>query len=268
MTTPITVPTRTDTPTPSLSFPGVVKSEWIKLHSLRSTASSYAVLVVVTVSLAALIAVTTEVGTYSAAEQVQTTVGAATFGVFFGQLIVAVLGVLAITGEYSTGQIRSTLTAVPGRLAALGAKALVLFVSSFAVGLLSVVLGYLAALPLLAAQGVSASLVNPDVALPLAGSALYLAVIAVFSLGIGTALRSTAGGVALALAVLLLLPLVFALVPVPAVNEASVFLLTNAGLAISGGPSTLDTWQQVLVVAAWVVASTGIGATLLARRDA
>ena len=251
-----------------LTFSGVLRSEWIKLLSLRSTVWSYAILLVLTLALAALLAYTADPTLLPGADQVAAATTAATFGVFFGQLIVAVLGVLVITGEYSTGQIRSSLTAVPTRLPVLGAKAIVLFVTSFVVSAASMLLSYALATSILISRGAEAEFMVSDAVGPIAGTAFYVAVIAVFALGLGAIIRNTGGGVAAALGVILLLPLVFALIPISWVNDAQAYLLNNAGLAISGGASPLDTWQQFVVTAVWVVASLGLGAVLLTRRDA
>ena len=130
-------------PTPShlkmnLSFPRVVRSEWIKLRTLRSTVWSFAIIVLLTVGFGLLLAATFDTST-SAIVGVDAensfAVSVATLGVNFTQLVAAVLGVLIISGEYTTGMIRSTFAAVPTRLPAFFAKVLVLAVSTFVVGL-------------------------------------------------------------------------------------------------------------------------------------
>ena len=190
---------------------------------------------------------------------------------FFGQLVVAVLGVLAISGEYSTGMIRSSITATPKRLPMLAAKALVIFVCTFIVGLVSTVGSYLVALPILAGKGISAGLTDPDLLLPLLGGALYLALVAVFALGVGAILRSSAGGIAAALGIVLLLPIVLSMIPAEWVADLVPYLLSNAGLAIFGldlGSEGFEVWQNILIVLGWVAVSLAGAAVLLKRRDA
>lgn len=268
MTTTTLAPTHR-TQTARLTVTRVVRSEWIKLNSLRSTFWSYVILVAVTIGLAGLFVLTIDTAALTAAQEFDAVITAATIGVFFGQLIVAVLGVLVITGEYTTGQIRSSLTAVPSRLPVLGAKALVLFVSTFLVGIVSTVLGYATAAVIVTALGGEGSLLVTDAIIPVIDSALYLAIIAVFALGLGTIIRSTAGGVSAALGVILLVPLVFGLIPVEWMTEAQPYLLTNAALQIfTDSPGTLPVEQQLLVTAIWVGVSLGLGALLLKRRDA
>ncbi|TFC07207.1 ABC transporter permease [Cryobacterium adonitolivorans] len=271
---PAPVPVRAFVPTGSgLSFGGELRSEWIKLRTVRSTIWSYATVIVISLGMAALMSAALDLGGNPVPADAQATflAQAATFGVFFGQLVVAVLGVLAISGEYSTGMIRSSITATPRRLPMLAAKAVVLFVCTFVVGLVSTVGSSLVAAPILAGKGVTASLVDPDLLLPLLGGALYLALVSVFALGVGAILRSSAGGIAAALGIVLLLPIVLSMIPATWAADLLPYLLSNAGLAIFGldlGSAGLEVWQNVLIVLAWVAVSLAGAAVLLKRRDA
>ncbi len=258
-----------------VTFPRVLRSEWIKLRSLRSTVWSFAIVIAVSVGLAVLLGlgIPAATGAVPADVQVRGVLQASLFGTFFGQLVIAVLGVLVISGEYTTGMIRSTLTAVPRRLPALWAKAVVLFVSSYVVGVVASTLAFLAASPILASKGFHASLFDGDVIMPILGGALYLAIVSVFALGLGAILRASAGGIAAALGLILLLPIVFTIAPLQWMHDWAPYLMMNAGLSSFGlgsfgGPSPLDTGQQVLVVAAWAAVSLIAGAILLKRRDA
>jgi ABC-2 type transport system permease protein len=262
---------------PRLSGGGLLRSEWIKLRSLRSTVWSYLILVVAFLGMAALMGSSlryTAEGTIPAEQQLHFLAMASTFGVFFGQLIVAVLGVLVISGEYSTGMIRSTLTAVPRRLPALVAKAVVLFVTTFVVGLVSSIGAYLVASPILASQGIHGSLFEPELLKAIVGGALYLGLVSLFALGVGFVLRSSAGGISAALGVLLILPVIFQLIPAKWAHDVLPYLLSNAGQNMFGltaspaAPGALEGWQNLLVVLAWVVVSIVTGAILLKRRDA
>lgn len=259
----------------AVTFPRVVHSEWIKLRSLRSTVWSFSIMILFSWGLALLMSSTSsfEGASIPADQQVRIVLQASTFGVFFGQLIAAVLGVLVISGEYSTGMIRSTLAAVPKRVPALAAKALVLGVATFVVALISNIGAFLIASPQLAAQGVHADLLSGDVLLPLLTAALYLAIVAVFSLGLGTMLRSSAGGIAAALGAILLLPIAFMMLPLTWAHDLAPYLLMNAGLesfGLSGiGATTgLESWQLILITLAWAAVTLITGAALLKRRDA
>ncbi|MDH6238289.1 ABC transporter permease [Cryobacterium sp. CG_9.6] len=262
-----------------LSFVGLMRSEWIKLWSVRSTVWLLSVAVVVSLGMAAVTAWATtlqissmggpsDLSTLPAADQAGIILQASTFGVFFGQLIVAVLGVLVISGEYSTGMIMSTLTAVPRRLGALAAKGVVLFAVTFLVGVVSTVGSFLVATPMLAGLGLSSSLLDPAISLPLLGASLYLALVAVFALGIGTVVRSAAFGISAALGTLLVLPIGLSMIPAPWATDVSPYLLSNAGTSLFSTTAGMEPGQGVLVVLGWVVASVGVAAVLLKKHDA
>ena len=260
-----------------LSAVGLLRSEWIKLRTVRSTAWSYALLVLVSLALAAVMSSTLDLqgadaSMIPAADQATFVAQTSTFGVFFGQLIVAVLGALTITGEYSTGMIRSTLTAVPRRLPALAAKAAVLFGATFVVGLVANLGSYAVSSLVLSQQGLGVSIAVPAVFLPVLGGALYLALIAVFALGVGTIVRSGAGGIAVVLGIVLLLPMVLQLIASPWAAAVLPYLVSNAGINMFGLMSfsqvPIEWWVNLLVVLGWLAVSLVGAAAVLKRRDA
>ena len=241
---------------------------------MRSTAWCYALVVAISLGLTAItsLAINLNGGTAPAADQAHLLVQAGTFGVFFAQLVVVVLGVLAMTGEYSSGMIRSTLAAVPGRLPVLAAKAIVLFVATFVVGALSTVGSFLIAAQVLAAQGVHASLFDANVCVPLLGGALYLALVSVFALGIGAIVRSSAGGISASLGFVLLVPIVLQMLPGTWESGIEPYLISNAGINMFGVPAftavSMAPGQELLIVLGWLAASLVTAAVLLRRRDA
>ena len=266
----------------SLSFGGVLRSEWIKLRSLRSTTWSYLIVIAISLGMALIMSLSmvsdmnggADASGMPADGQVSLIVQSSVFGVFFGQLVAGVLGVLIISGEYTTGMIRSTLTAVPKRLPALAAKAIVLFVTTFLVGLVANLGAFLVASVIFSGVDVSASLVDPAVFLPILGGALYLALVSVFALGVGTMLRSSAGGIAAVLGVMLLLPTVLQMIPAEWAHELIPYLISSAGLGIFTSTTAepagdaLGAWLSLLIVLAWMGASIAGAAVLLKRRDA
>ena len=253
-----------------LTAAGVLRSEWIKLRSVRSPFWSYAIAILVTVGFAALLSISFgPEPVIDTSDSARGLANIATIGVQFTQIVVAVLGVLVITGEYSTGMIRSTLTAVPGRLGALAGKAVVLFVSTFIVAVVASVLAFTVSSVILASEGVSASLLDPDVLLPILGGALYLGLLALFALGVGTIVRSGAGGIAAVLGILLLLPTLLAVLPFDWAADLAPFLFGNAGINFWHPEfSDFSVGQNLAITIAWVVVTLGIGALLLKRRDA
>ena len=252
----------------SLGAIGMLRSEWIKLRSLRSTIWSYAAVIVVSLGISLLISATA-VG-FGGAEGIP--LAAATYGIYFGQLVVAVLGVLVVSGEYSTGMIRSTLTAIPKRIPALVAKAVVLFLTTFVVGLISV-FGAVA-LSLLVLSG------QPDVAVSgddlgnLVLAAVYLGLTSLFALGLGTILRNGAGGIAVALGVILLLPTIISVIA--GITQAQwaadalpyVFSSAGTGMYTPSGDAGFSQLHNSVIVLVWTAISLIGGAFLLKSRDA
>ncbi len=244
--TPTAAPSSERARATSLSFGGVLRSEWIKLRSLRSTVWSYLIVIVLSLGMALIMSFSMVSGMNGGAgasgapaeQQLTLIVQSSMFGVYFGQLVVGVLGVLVISGEYTTGMIRSTLTAVPKRLPALAAKTVVLFAATFLVGLISTVGAYVASSLVFAGDDISASITEPGVYLTLLGGALYLALVAVFALGVGTMLRSSAGGIAAVLGLLLLLPTVLQMIPADWAHDLIPYLLSTAGLNMFSGAMT------------------------------
>lgn len=260
--------------TAQLGFARVLRSEWIKIRSVRSTVWSYAALVLMSIGMAVLMPLTLSLqgGTVPAEQQVSLMMQVSTFGVFFGQLIVGVLGVLVMTGEYRTGMIRSTLTAVPKRLPALWAKAIVTFVTTYAVSLVATVGSYLVASPIMASKGVSAAITEPEIMRGIFAGALYLSLVAVFALMVGTIVRSSAAGISIVLGILLVLPTVLQVIPAQWARDVGPYLFSDAGLNFVGLQSfslaPLEPWQQLAIVLGWLVVSTAGAAALLIRRDA
>jgi len=255
-----------------MRFHGILFGEWIKLRSLRSTAWTFSIIVVVQLVFAVLMALTmTTPAAGSAATNLA--VITATLGLVAAQLAIAVQGVLLTSGEYSTGQIRSTLTAVPTRLPVLWAKALVFFLLTFAVGFVAILTAYLAALPILSVAGIHPDAGDWALWLRMAGGALYLALTGVIALGIGAVTRSVPGGIAATLGLILVLPSVLQIVPaqwaadlmswLPGVAGQQLFFWGNSVLA-----SPFEPWQALLVMLAAVTTVVGAAAVLLVRRDA
>jgi ABC-2 type transport system permease protein len=274
-----------------LRFGGVLRSEWIKLVTLRSTVWCYVILVVLTVGLGVLIAAVistsgdSEVTGMITAETAQSTwLMMSTAGIGFAQLVIAVLGALVITGEYATGMIRSTFAAVPRRLPALLGKILVFGFVSFVVALAALVVTALLVVPIFAAADLELDVGDPAVWLGLVGAAGFVALVGLMSLGIGAIIRNTAGAIAAALGLLLVAPTILQLLGGLTRAEwalnASVFLPSSAGAQISSYPSepfelpegifqpiVLEPLEALLVLLAWVVVPLIVGAVLMKRRD-
>jgi ABC-2 type transport system permease protein len=255
-----------------LQAAGLLRSEWVKLRSLRSTVWSYGITLVAGIGMSTLLGLTFQADGLPPAEQGSYAVQAATLGLIVAQLSVAVLGVLVIRGEYATGMIRSTLTAVPHRLPALWAKATVFSALTFIVGLLITFGSYFITSPLMAVRGAESSITDPGIIGALIGGALYLTFIGLISLGIGTVVRSSAGGIAAAIGLVVLAPILFALIPTEWSADMAGYLPSAAGGSLydlsAGENGTFEAWQGLTILIGWVLLALGSGAALLTRRDA
>jgi ABC-2 type transport system permease protein len=201
-------------------------------------------------------------------------------GVYLGQVVVAAAAVLAIGGEYSNGMIRTTLAAMPRRASVLAAKAAVVTGLVLAAGALAILGSLLAGRLILPGHGFTAShgfaplsLADGPVLRAAAGSVLYLALIALLSLGAATAVRDSAVAIGLVLGLLYLFPIVAAVVSDPHVQRhlqqvapmtAGLYIQATTGLR----SLPLSPWAGLGVLAAWAAGALLIGGLLLRRRDA
>lgn len=264
-----------------VTFGRLLAAEWVKFRSLRSTPWALGVALVLMVGLAALQAW----GTSNAPSDMGAMAGISgavyvTGGSFLAVLVFCVLGVLAITGEYTTGQIRSTLTSAPQRVPVLLAKLVVVVTAVLVVSALAVGLSWAVASPWFDDLGVSVDLGDASDLRILGGTALYLATATALAFAIGALVRHSAAGLAIVLGLLLVVENVFALVPWRPFELVSPFLPATAGGRLTMDDATramvdagseaviLTPWQGYGVMVAWVVVLLAVAAVLLRRRDA
>jgi hypothetical protein len=251
-----------------------LRSEWTKLRTVRST--WYCLLIVLGGSIAVGSLVCAAIAAHwdkmSLHERVtfDPTFRSLT-GLAIAQLAVGVLGVLAITAEYSSGMIRSTLAAVPGRREVLAAKAAALAPIALIVGTAACVGSFLVGQAILSGKGIGVSLAQPAVLRAVLGGGLYLTALALFGLGLGIICRRTAAGISAFVGLVLVAPTVIRTLPAPWGNNIAKFLPSEAGQAlISVKPASgqLAPWTGFAVLGAWAAAALVLGAILIARRDA
>ncbi len=200
-------------------------------------------------------------------------------GIYLSQAVVAILAVLAISSEYSSGMIRTTFTAMPRRAGVLAAKAVVLTGLVLAAGTVAVLGSLLAGLLILPGHGFTAAHGYPALALSdgpvlraAAGSVLYLALIALLSLGVATAARESAAAIGVVLGLLYLIPVIAAVVTVPHWHRhLQQIAPMTAGLAIQATTGLrslpISPWAGLGVLAAWAAAALLAGGLLLRLRD-
>ena len=246
-----------------LSFGRVVRSEWIKLLTLRSTWWSLGVTVALSLAISLMMA--------SASRDFGgglTPVMAIVMPMQFTMLVAGILGAIAVTGEYSTGMIRSTFTAEPRRGAVLGAKAIVVAVVMALATALTYLVAILLTAPILGGAGIDWS----DAAqswVPLGAGVFAMAMFALIGLGFGFIIRNGAGAIAATVGVLFVLPIVTNMfvfageswqwlvdagqyLPMSAAQMAT----TPAGDDALQGIITLAAWPAALLLAAWVALRT------------
>ncbi len=281
MTVP-TLPRATFVPTPGrVRFVNVVRSEFIKITSLRSTALLIATMVIFSFGVSILFAITAEQGGIPDQPSTAYSLDAITVGtLIFSQIIAGVIGVLAISAEYSSGTIQPTLVAVPRRLPALAAKALVLFPLMTLTALVSLVGSWAVTAPIYVGLGIHTELFAPGFAFALVGGAVYVGLCSVFGLGVGTLLRSAVGGAVMVICTTLLAPVLISVLPTSeVVRTIRLYMLSHAGDSmVRLGDPTLgfaDASQQYLSPAGgwitafvWAAVALVAGAVALRRRDA
>lgn len=257
---------RQSLPDGRLTLGGVVDSEWLKARSLRSTWYITAGLVGAVVGIGTINAVGAVLGKADPQAPADPLAGALT-GIGLAQLLAAALGILAVTGEYATGTIRPSLSAVPRRPALVVAKALVAGALTLAAGLAAVAASFTLAHVIADRDALAANATESTVLRALAGAAVYLCLTTVVGAACGWLVRSTMGATALVVAILYL-PGLLALV-VPGGDDATPYLPANAGSALLQlEPTTLlSPLAGLAVLTAYSAGITALAAVRLNRGD-
>ena len=249
---------------------GILRSEFTKFRSLRSSWWTLATAAVLTVGFGALVAANTSAGgpdDFASPDSIATT---ALFGVVFAQLATSILGVLMISGEYGTGMIRTSMTAVPKRLPVLWAKAAVYTAVVLPVSLVVAFVSFFLSQAIRSGRGLTtASLADDGVLRVLIGSALYVTVAGLLALGIGTLLRHTAAGLATVVGLFFVVPIVANFLPA-SINGFAQYLPSNAGGALFGLSMSNDSmapWTGFALLGLYAVAVLAAAALRLRRSD-
>ncbi len=257
-----------------LAFHRVLLSEWTKLRSVRSTKWSLGVGFLLTMAFPVIFSFVTRSHWHSMSPSDRAgrhPLDIALAGVNVAQLAIAVLGVLLISAEYSTGSIRSTFTAVPKRLPVLWAKLLDYAVVSFVLMVPAVLVSFFASQAILTnIHRLQISFTQAGVARAVIGGAIYVMLVGIFALAIGAIVRNTAGGIATFAGIFFVLPPLMFLLPTSWNNAVSQYLPSEAGrqiFALHHAAHTLTPLAGALVFAAYCAAAIVIAAVLLVRRD-
>lgn len=270
MTTATAPATRTRSASPyRLTFLRTLRSEWIKLATLRSTWWSIGIVAVFTIGISLLVAQSMNVPGF---EPIQAVVSP----IQFTMLLAGILGAIAVTGEYSTGMIRSSLAANPVRGSVLAAKAIVVAVFLFVASLVIFLAAALAVSPIFESRDMPFAWDDPAKAiLPILAASVSMSVFALIGVAFGFIVRSGAGAIAATVGLLFVLPIV-----------GQIFSITGEGwewiqdvtarLPMSAAQSAilpqdgigLDVPTAYLTLTAWVVAGMLAAWAVLRTRDA
>jgi ABC-2 type transport system permease protein len=254
-----------------------LRAEWTKARTLGSTGWLLLAAVVLTVAVSAAVASATGCPSGGCAED---PARISLTGIYLGQAVVAILAVLMVSSEYSTGMIRVTLAAMPRRITVLAAKAAVLTVLVLACGAVAVLGCVLAGRLILSGHGIDPAHGYPPLSLgsapvlrATAGSVLYLTLIALLALGAAAAVRDSATAIGTVLGLLYLFPIVAAVLGgshlarlIQQIGPASAGLAIQATTGLRNLP--IGPWAGLGVLAAWAAGALLAGALRLGLRDA
>lgn len=254
------------------AFGHVLRSEFCKLCTVRSSIWTIVAAVVFNVVFAALVAIF--VPPHLSTQDLATTdsIRLSLAGLHLSQIAIGVLGALTITSEYSTGMIRATFTAVPRRRAVLAAKLIVFATAALLVGIISCFAAYFTFQAFLPGDTLSSSLSDPGVLRAVTGGGLYLAALGLLGLGLGIIIRSSAGTIATLLGLLFVPSILVSVLPHSAQTTIAPYLPMNAGeqifIATRHEANTLGPWTGFGVFSLYAVTALAIGIFTVNHRDA
>ena len=254
-------------------FADALRSEFTKIRSTRSTYWTLLALVVVTIGIGAI----ASYGTASHASQVDRASFDATQlslgGLYVGQLVIAVLGALTITSEYSTGLIRTSLAVQPRRGTLFAAKAVVFAVVSLVTGLVASFASFFIGQALLSSHHLNVTLSQPNVLRAVIGGALFLTACGMLAYGLGAILRHTAGAITAAIGLLFVLTVLVNFLPGTWQDHVNKWMPAIAGSQVwvtkASSPETLlSAWAGLAVLAGYAAIAIVAGLVLFRTRDA
>jgi ABC-2 type transport system permease protein len=253
----------------------VIRSEWTKFRTLRSTLYTLLTAVVLTIGIGAIFSGVTasQYHTFSASDRASFSAATTSLeGISFAVVAFGVLGVLLMSGEYSTGMIRSSLTAVPRRLPVLWSKLAVFAATVFGISLIASLVSFFLGQALLNGHHLSVALTAPGALRTLIGAALYVTVAGLIGVALGALFRNTAAGISFFVGVFFVIPPLAGLLPASVGNHLAPYLPSSAGEALWGGAvdvtNPLSPWTGFALLCGYAVVLIGAAAWRLRRADA
>ncbi len=276
---PITIAPRPASPAGHYRFSGVLRSEWTKLRSVRSTVWSLLTMIVLTIGIGVLATATVAAHWQHLGLEFKLTfdpVRQSLTGILFGQLCLGVLGVLVVSAEYGTGTIRATLSAAPKRIRVLLAKVVVFGTVALVVSELLTFATFFIGQLILSGSAPDATLGQPGVLRAVVGGGLYLTILAMLAMGLASIIRHTAGAISAFVAILLIVPLILQALPTSIVDAVGKYIPANIGATVTStsgvasfeGHNAFPPFVGLLVLAVYAVVALTVGGWMMVRRDA
>ncbi|MET9899729.1 ABC transporter permease [Streptomyces sp. NPDC006446] len=273
---PTPAPVRAARPAYQVTGRRVLRSEWAKMWSLRSTWITLGLGLLFLVAFGVIAAAHHKSELNSGRplrpdDVSATALSLSVFGTNFAQLALGVLGVLVTAGEYSTGMIRSTLAAVPRRLPVLWSKAAAFGVVALVVSTAGVFVAFLIASGIVSGTPAALPMSHSGVVRSLLGAGLYLGLVGVIGTALGALLRSVAGGISVLVASLMLVPGLISLLPSSWQDDISPYLPSSAGQSmfqLTHDSTSLSPTAGLVVFLGWTVFALAGAAWRLVRSDA
>jgi ABC-type transport system involved in multi-copper enzyme maturation permease subunit len=268
-----THPTASAVPTRRYTFGDAVRSEWTKIRTVRATFWCLVISTVLGVGLAALVSwgsarhYASDPTDHLSWDPVQRSLAP----LLIAQLVFAVFGVITVTAEYSTGMIRTTLTAVPKRGRLLAAKLLVFTLVALAAGQIIAFASFWIGQALIHGEAPSASIAHHLVLRAVIGAGLYLALLGLLGAAIGFIVRNAGAGIAVLVALLFVAPLILLLLPNSWYHTVHEYWPTEAGrqvYSVQRGSHALSAWLGFGWMALFTAAVIAAALVVLQRRDA
>jgi len=262
-----------ETARPGYSFRSTARMEWLKLRSVRSTSWIVLVFAAGMIGLSVLVMIHQHWATMSAQDRASFDPTENSFaGLAIGQLVLGVLGVLAITTEFSSGMIRATFAAVPRRPMVLAAKAAVVAAVTLAAGEVLAFGAFAAGELALRSPAPHATLGQPGVLRAVLMGGAYPALIALIALGLGAIIRNTAAAISAVVGMLFVLPLILLPLGTSVQNSVGQFMpmliAENSLTAVKPQSHTLSPGLGFAVLCGYAALALAAGGWALTRRDA
>ena len=258
-------------PPTNASLGRTVRSEWVKLSSIRSTWWTALAMVVLGAGFTTIIS-GIAAGDIASGKSHDSPGEYITQGLIFSQISAVVIGALVVTSEYGTGMIRATLAATPVRPRVLAAKAIVVGGFLFVVGVITAFLGYFGGNAFFRSEGIGISLGDEHILRSMFGAGLYMAGLGLLAAAIGLLVRHTAAAISIVLALVFIIGQVVQLIPGTFGEWVMKLMPGNAGpgivVPVSFGDNMLEPWTGFAVFVGEIALLSLAGLALFRKRDA